>query len=199
VRSIAPRSALLIRLAEILDAGTIVTYTRIKSTLVREFGPSNFERHRKAISAELAAKSAGNAMTMEYRGWDVKRELAAVLQEAVEARYRGIHTLCAPDTEFFASDVVQLVKVCRSLRKDLSNLWQHFQTPYALVSGGFSIYDEMLSWYVAMLCNGSLGHFITTWAVLLLPPVPCHDLGPCLLPLRRLPRPGLCYCPAPRL
>lgn len=144
------RSELMKRLHEILASNKKITYTRVKSALVREFGPSNFERHRSQISAELAAKSAGRAMTTEYKGWDLRRELSESLQGAAEVRYRGIHELCKPDKEYASWEVVQLVKTCRSLRSDMTKVWSHFQEVYTLVGDDFSLYDEMISWYVSL-------------------------------------------------
>lgn len=85
LQSVANKDELISRLRELLASSdsSVLTYTRLKSKLVKEFGPTSFRHHRTVISTELVLEMSRRMTQKEKQekavgGKDSPRRVLAV-------------------------------------------------------------------------------------------------------------------------
>ena len=132
-----PESTVLGRLNDLLDAAKdeMLTYTRIKSRLSREFGANVTRRYRGDISTALIremTKRRGNhnAMYTKIHRRNAVNELNKVMGAFAEESYEQLRTylVLTDPTDFEGVDVVAMVRIVELMTTELSSLYSKSKT-----------------------------------------------------------------------
>eukprot|EP00039_Didymoeca_costata_P029843 m.26662 g.26662 ORF g.26662 m.26662 type:complete len:1540 (+) comp7821_c0_seq2:204-4823(+) len=145
------------RLKDLLEAarGEMLTYTRIKSTLTREFGPSVVRKHRGEITMALIremthrrrgsmAGSPNHGSAMHRR--NLRKEVIDALEHFAKECYAQLQATCGEKEDYPGADIVSMVKLIKGITSDLRILDEFYQPAYEQIDG-LDLVKNFATWF----------------------------------------------------